>query len=280
MTKQGRGTDFWWLTPNEASKYKYLYVCHQEPCSDEPNSNKTPTSVPCFHSFDKNGNLSKSIMRYPPEFIEQWREKFANINVFRSLGLYIAEQDGDKLIGPFVIDIDRDCQSAKGYVQNLDKALEDTRRLVKEYLCKFNKYDFRIFFTGHKGFNIEVRPQALDIISGTNQQQQFENKLMDINRVFGCNKTKRFADRFHEYLRLHNSINRFIANDGKELNRMKFQLSLYELNSLGVEEICRRSEDLASDYLTKRQAAQERPPTLYIYSHPPSFKEGEIPPHP
>jgi hypothetical protein len=253
MIKQGRGTDFWWLTSNEAIKYKYLYVCHQEPCSDKPNSNKTPTSVPCFHSFDKNGNLSKSIMCYPLEFIEQWREKFANINVFRSLSLFTTEQEGEELLGPLVIDIDREDETSKGYVQNLDKALEDTRRLVKEYLCKFNKYDFRIFFTGHKGFNIEVRPQALDITSGPNQREQFKNKLTDINRVFRCNNTERFVDKFHEYLRLHNSINRFIANDGKELNRMRFQLSLYELNSLGMEEICRRSENLASDYLTKRQ---------------------------
>ncbi len=254
MTKQGRGTDFWWLTPNEAIKYTYLYVCHQEPYSDEPNSNKTPTSVPCFHSFDKNGNLSKSIMRYPLEFIEQWREKFANINVFRSLSLFTTEQEGEELLSPLVIDIDRVEKTDKDYIPNLDKALEDTRRLVKEYLCQLNKYDFRIFFTGHKGFNIEVRPQALDIISGMNQRQQVENELADINRVFGSNNTERFVDRFHEYLRLHNSINRFIANNGKELNRMKFQLSLYELNSLGVEEICRRSENLASDYLTQRQA--------------------------
>ena len=251
MIKQGRGTDFWWLTSNEAIKYKYLHVCHKEPYSDEPNSNKTPTSAPCFHSFDKNGNLSKSITCYPTEFLEQWRDKFENINVFRSLSLFTTEQEGEELLGPLVIDIDREDETGEGYVQNLDKALEDTRRLVKEYLCKFNKYDFRIFFTGHKGFNIEVRPQAIDIIPETNQRQQFKNILADINRIFGGNNTERFIDRFHEYLRLHNSINRFIDNDGKELNRMKFQLSLYELNSLDVEEIRKRSENLASDYLTQ-----------------------------
>jgi hypothetical protein len=248
-TKREKGTDFWWLTTEEVQKYQYVCVGHHQLYSDEPNSNNTPTSVPWFHSFDESGNLSKVMRRYPLKFVEQWRDKCANTNVFRSLSLFTTEQDREELLGPFVIDIDRENdETNRGYVQDLNKALEDTRKLVKEYLCKFNEDDFRIFFTGHKGFNIEVCPQALGIVSLDNRRRQFREKRAEINRTFGDN----FADTIKECVRLHDSINSWIANDGNEVRRMKFQLSPYELNNLDVKEICRRSEKRALDCLSNR----------------------------
>ncbi len=238
-------SDFWWLTPDEAVKYKYLEVWHQEPYSDEPDSNKEPYSVPCFNSLDTEGNLSDVIKRYPLKFVEEWIKKCANINVFRSLGLFTAEQNGEELLGPFVIDIDRAEESDKGYVQNLHNALEATRQLVKKHLYQLKECDFRIFFTGHKGFNIEVRPQALRITSTINRRQEFEHRIKDINRDFGNN----FVDKLHEHVRLHDSINRWFRNDGKIVNRMKYELSSCELNSLSADEICTKAERLASNYL-------------------------------
>jgi len=242
-------SDFWWLTPEEAVKYKYVCVEHHEPYSDEPNSSRDPLSVSWFHSLDTNGNLSKTVKRYPLAFIGQWRGICSNTNVFRSLSLFSALQDGEELLSPFLIDIDREeYKRGKGYVQNLDEALEATRQIVKEHLCELKEGDLRIFFTGHKGFNIEVRPQALGIVSLDNQWRQFRDIRAAINKTFGDN----FVDTIKERLRLHDSINRWIANDGEEVNRMKFELSLCELNSLGVEEICRRSERLALNYLSKK----------------------------
>jgi len=239
-------SDFWWLTLDEAVRYKYLEVWHQKPYSDEPNTNKEPYSVSCFNSLDRSGNLSKVIKRYPLEFIDQWRKKCTNINVFRSLGLFTSEQNGDELLGPFVIDIDRTEEIPnKGHVQNLGAALEDTRKVVENYLSQLGENDFRIFFSGHKGFNIEVRPQALGIASPSNRQQEFKRRLQEIKRDFGND----FVDRLHEYLRLHNSINSWIQNDGKEVYRMKFELSFHELESLDADEICTKSERLASNYL-------------------------------
>ena len=243
-------SDFWWLATDEAVKYKYVYVCYQEPYSDEPNSNKDPSSVSRFHSLDTNGNLSEIERRYPLGFIDQWREKCANTNVFRSFGLFDAEHDGEELLGPFLIDIDREeDQLGKGYVQDINGALEATRRLVKEYLCQLEERDFRIFFTGHKGFNIEVRPQALGIFSAGNRWQQFECRLEDINKTFGRSGDQKFVDKIHNDIRLHNSVNRWVGNNGKILNRMKFELSLREVNNLRADEISARAERLASSFL-------------------------------
>jgi hypothetical protein len=130
-------------------------------------------------------------------------------------------------------------------VQNLDEALQATRKLVREYLCHLGAGTSRVFFTGHKGFNIEVRPQAIGITSTSNRQQEFDCRLKDIKKEFGDN----FVDRRHRYLRLRDSINRWISNDGKISNRMKFELTPDELNSMSIHEICRKSEKLASSFL-------------------------------
>jgi len=247
-SKQQKKSDFWWLTSEEATKYKYLYVCSHEPYSDEPNSNRIPSSDYGYYSLDESGQLSRDIKYYPLEYVYYWRKRNDNINVFRSVGLFSAEQNGDELYGPFLIDIDRQEKLSRGYVQNLNKALEDARQLIKEYLREFEETDFRIFFTGHKGFNIEVHPHALGIVSLGKRGQQFSDIRKDINRIYG----DRFVDNMHDEIRLHDSINRWVANDGKLMSRMKFELSLHELNTMTVEEICRKSEKLALDYLSSR----------------------------
>jgi len=254
-SEQQNISDFWWLTSEEAVKYKYIYFCHQEPYSDEPNSKKDPKSVSRFLSVDEEGNLSSSTKYYPLNFINFWRKRCANINIFRSFGLSSSECDDEKLFGPFLIDIDREEREVdKGYMQNLDEALEDTRRIVSEYLYGFKKEDFRIFFTGHKGFNVEVCPQALDVVHINGRLQQFKRILKDINRLFISGKDRQFVDKIHCEVRLHNSINRWIANDGKIKNRMKFELSLHELNNVTAEEVCRKSEKLALNYLSTKRA--------------------------
>ena len=247
MRKRNRQkqSDFWWLTPDKIVKYKYVALMYQEPYSDEPDSDRQPLTVPKFHSLDASGNLSKLVKRYPIEFIDKWRKKCANMNVFRSLNLFSAEHGGDEILGPFLIDIDRQDESNKGFVTNFDEALEDTRQLVKKYLYKLKKEDFRIFFSGHKGFHIEVRPQVVGVVSLDNQWQQFKDIRDDINRTFRVS----FADRIKEYIRLHDSINCWIANDGRKVNRIKLELSLHELDNLSAEDICTESEKLASNSL-------------------------------
>jgi len=248
-SEQQNISDFWWLTSEEAVKYKYIYFCHQEPYSDEP-SGKDPSGACRYFSLDESGRPLKSKKCYQIEFIKHWRDKFANINIFRSVGLFSAEQNGGELYGPFLIDIDRQEKLSRGYVQNLNKALEDTRRLVNRYLCKLNEDDFRVFFTGHKGFNIDVRPKALGIVSVKNRLQQFKSRLNDINGYFGSSEGTPFVDNFHDEIRLHNSINRWVSNNGETVNRMKFEVSLQNLNSLSPEEICEWSERLALNYLS------------------------------
>lgn len=249
-------SEFWWLTREEALEYKYIYVCsQQEPYSDEPKSEKTPSLVSRFFSVDKKGNLSSEVKYYPLDFMEIWREKFSNVNVFRGFSLSSSEYGGEKVCGPLIIDIDReDGGFTEGYEQNLTLALKDTRQLVNEYLYQFKGRDFRIFFTGHKGFHIEILPSAFCLMGCERTKKQYEHIIDSINDIFNHKREKRFIDKIHDEVRLHNSINRWVDKNGKIISRMKFELSIQELNNLGIDEICRKSEVLAYNYLLRRGA--------------------------
>ena len=145
------------------------------------------------------------------ECISQWKEKFSNINVFRSFALYSTDTNGEKIIGPFLLDIDR--IRGGSYVPDIGNALADTRLLIKEYCSTLKDEDYRILFTGHKGFHIDIHPMAIGIPPNVDRPQHFENKRKVINNRFGSN----YIDKFHSHARLHNSINSRIDYSGQKI---------------------------------------------------------------
>lgn len=114
-------SDFWWLTTDELKKFNYIHVCYQEPYSDEPRSNRTPTSVCRYFSLDNNNNLSSEIKYYKLSYLDSWKKRFNNTNVFRSIYLfsYPCQENKDSICGPIILDIDREKPSDKGYAYDL-----------------------------------------------------------------------------------------------------------------------------------------------------------------
>jgi hypothetical protein len=225
-------TDFWWLSPEEVRQYRYIDLFHQEPYSDEPNTDKNPLSCPMLQSGK----------RYPLESVNQWKAKFGNMNVFRSYALYSLDIEGKEIIGPLLLDIDRTIGQGEGYPPDFGKALKDTRLLVKEYCSNLKDKDYRIFFTGHKGFHIEIQPKAVGISSYLDRWQHFENIRRDINKRFG----NAFIDKFHSHIRLHNSVNGWIDYSGERVDSMNFKVSIEELFSLSAEDIFVKAKNLAA----------------------------------
>jgi len=224
-------TDFWWLSPVEVRQFRYVDLFHQEPYSDEPNTDRDPTSCPILQS-DK---------RYPLESVSQWEVRFRNMNVFRSWALYSSNIEGKEIIGPLVLDIDRPVEKDGGYVPDFERALRDTRLLVTEYCSKLERTNYRVFFTGHKGFHIEIHPKVIEILPHGDRRQHFENIRKDINRQYG----NAFVDVFHDHIRLHDSVNSWIEYSGEGVDSMNFEVSIDELFSLSDEDIFVKARNLA-----------------------------------
>ena len=93
-------TDFWWLSPEEVEQYRYIDLFHQEPYSDEPNTDRAPLSCPMLQS-DK---------RHPLKSVSQWKVEFRNMNVLDvgcHIGYYatLISSFANKVVG---IDIDKE----------------------------------------------------------------------------------------------------------------------------------------------------------------------------
>lgn len=152
-------TDFWWLTFEQAGKFVYVELVHHQPPTDEDDAPLQDFNNPCFAGIQS---------------ISKWRNKYQNTNVHRSLKIWSDNSKREALSGPFVIDIDNECG-------NLDDALTVTRNAVK---CIFKSYnlkesEMRLFFTGHKGFNIEVLPSALGLAGTPSEQDNKANCIRE-----------------------------------------------------------------------------------------------------
>ena len=112
--------------------------------------------------------------KYDFRFISQWEAKYSNINVFRSFTIYSSDTNGEEIVGPFLLDID--CTFIGGYKPDLRMAIKDTRLLVNKYCSNLKDEDYQAFFTGHKGFHIEINPRAINISPNVDRWNHFENR--------------------------------------------------------------------------------------------------------
>lgn len=239
-------SDYWWLSSSQRSKYQQTEFGHHRPIRDD----EDPSSI----KWDNNVcSISE---------LEHWRDRFHNTNVYRTLKITSISSGVDEIIGPFLIDID-----------NGDEKLEDTLTVARKTFLilhdvfKVETDSLRVFFTGHKGFNFEICPQALDIKGAIDDQVrksaqvlyqiteklrgrkswQIRNQVSDIGTVVDQIYGNRLGYKLkHPYIRLHNSLNIWISSDDKTKSRMKIELTVEELNKLSATEIVSRSEKLVN----------------------------------
>jgi len=240
-------SEFWWLGSNEKTKYVYVELGHHRPIGDNEN--------PCSITWDTGISLIDEL--------NYWRKKFQNTNVYRALKIGTALSGGESIIGPLVVDIDNGDE-------NLEDALVVARKTLF-FLCDQREIDInnlRIFFTGHKGFNLEIHPQALgirgcisdqlrksaDVLHQITKALRLGNSWQDMNQVSNAGTVvdQIYGSSYsgyrlkHPYIRLHGSLNRWIMSDGNARTRMKIELTVDELNKLCATDIISRAEKLAS----------------------------------
>ncbi len=242
-------SDFWWLPQNIAIPSLLVGVGHHNPLTDQDD----PRSIKWFHSLDEDDKtLSNTEVKYGLGFLNKWRGICKNTNIYRTLEIFDRNTQKAILLGPFLIDIDNSGE-------NLDDAQDLTKQVVS-YLTKslcLSLNDLRIFFSGRKGFNVEVRPQAFNINGSIQDQIKLSSKKLDEIIAFLRNKNavsnqgaiidRIYGDRFgyklkNPYIRLHDSINEWIRDDGSKMARMRIELTIEQLQNI---KICSEVEELA-----------------------------------
>jgi hypothetical protein len=265
MTEEMLGeSDFWWLPKETAGENLLVGLGHHRPLTGE----EDPKSVTCCRQLDANEKPCNNLDVYPLDFLDRWRNACNNINVYRTLKVFNKNSGEAVFLGPFVVDIDNG-------EENLEDALSAARQAVDFIIKHYNlaTNDLRIFFTGHKGFNIEVRSEALRIDGSINNQIELSAQkldkiieaLRDINKIEGaCTNIVTNQDTCidavygnrvggywlkHPYTRLHYSINKWVRNNDSKMARMKTEISLDELRNRNAADISLDAERLASDSL-------------------------------
>lgn len=152
--------------------------------------------------------------------------------------------DGDKPIwGPFLVDVDNEGE-------NLTDALNVARAVVAYFTesRRLSEDSLRIFFTGRKGFNIEVRPTAIHPRDTPRVQSERERlRLIGFLRRDLPTDSSTYSnqvseagtiiDKFHRYVRLADSLNCWLVPDGSEKAMRKLPLTVDELLEWSIEEI-------------------------------------------
>ena len=78
--------------------------------------------------------MLQSDKRHPLKSVSQWKVEFRNMNVFRSYALYSSDINSEEMVGPLLFDIDRTIEKDGGHLPDFERALRDTRLLVREYI--------------------------------------------------------------------------------------------------------------------------------------------------
>jgi len=268
MTEEMLGeSDFWWLPKGTACENLLVGLGHQRPLTGE----EDPKSVMWCRPLDENEEPCNNLDVYPLDFLDRWRNACNNINVYRTLKVFNKNSGEAAFLGPFIVDID----NGDNGKENLEDALGVARQAVDFLIrrCNLGTDDLRIFFTGRKGFNIEVRPEALRIDGSITYQIELSAQrldkiieaLRDINNIVGggtnivtnqdtcidlvyVNRVGGYRLK-HPYTRLHFSINKWVRNHDSKMARMKTQISLDELRNRNAADISSEAERLALDAL-------------------------------
>lgn len=266
--------DFWWLSESQAKQGWLIGVGHHAPLTDDDEPSLTrpnehaPAILGWFHSLDDGGKLSHDFKRYPPSSLAEWRSACHETNVYRTLKLFSERPDQEPILGPFLVDIDNQ-DWTNGYSENLGDALSIAKQTVAFLTTDWHlaaNSDLRVFFSGRKGFNVEIRPSSLGIHGAVWQQVELSSQKLDeiiahlrnqngvtatdsnvvsqhltqVDRIYG---NRRFGYRLkHPYTRLHDSVNKWISKDGSETARLRLELSVDELVTETISSIVFRAE--------------------------------------
>jgi len=134
-------------------------------------------------------------------------------NVHRTLEVSNILDTHSFAVGPFVIDIDTDEKCFDEKAKPTDSQLEDARRLTLEVVEYFigkgvPLADLRVYFSGHKGFHVElVFPTNPEFHHASNWNCLWNKEIRELQGTFRSSKINTTIDPVHYHVRLNTSIN-------------------------------------------------------------------------
>lgn len=159
--------------------------------------------------------------------LSRWASTRPNCNLHRSLAVYAG--DSIAASGPLVIDIDAD--SMEGGTQ------EDTWPVASLAICLLRDLglsdgEMRLLDSGHKGYNIEVRPDNSHEMDQRTLRAFLIRGLRQGNAITSSTQNQVAArvliDPSKPYLRVWNTSNIWLDQHGNAMQRLKREIPLHE----------------------------------------------------
>jgi len=249
MTDFASLSDFWWMTNQQRGRFTFMRVTHHSP-SD--NSSRLDDSA----FLETAGDVLSS------SELEKYCVDHGRTNLHRYLMVWDSPSCERGLPGPQLLDIDIEPSdlSSNRELDGLDMALSVTRDIVRFVLpdaLHFSPETFRVYFSGQKGFHVEIVPDAVaewlsrpspsTLCELQRQQHNFRREVIrclehrnwhirhNCNWVVGPGY-RVVLDRLHSYLRLHWTVNAWLQ-DGQLMRRLVMPLTLKQLNTFTIEKI-------------------------------------------
>lgn len=142
-----------WIPSDEtkfSSKFQYIELARFV-----PSLNRVVRESNMRYDKEKGKYTVESPKIYKLSEIESYRKKHANSGIYSSVFNYENESVEDCLrMGSLYFDLDS---------ANAHDAHEDTKKLVNYFLGFINESEIRIYFTGMKGFHLEVEALTLGV---------------------------------------------------------------------------------------------------------------------
>ncbi len=122
-------------------------LAHNDPPSEE--------KLGKYH-YSREAQTGEPLARFSPlTEMGQWWDRWGGINIHRSVALVVG-RNGDLVRGPLVLDIDGPPELA--YPERIEDALKATVRVWDWVVKETREGSARLYFSGSKGFNIEIDP--------------------------------------------------------------------------------------------------------------------------
>jgi len=259
---QQESGDFWWLGSREGLTSLWVGFGHTE---DLPQFDEPAEILPSIRTYD----LRSPDPLCAVDALDSLRDERHAINVFRTLCVF--DESGQPVAaGPLYLDIDAEARSDGSC--DLEDAATAARHLLRvlSETGLIDGRDFRILFSGHKGFNVEVRPESLGLLSRPDswlnwreQLEQLRDRARLVGRVIHSDpraisnggtiidsflRIGRYSGLRRPWLRMENSINSWVSSSDVRIRRMKFRLSEDDLRSMSIDALISESERRAVEY--------------------------------